>query len=142
MKILLLATLLTVTLLSCEKEPELGGLNITVSYYFENTIDFKSNMWARAFLFKQPKAICPDFSSAKDGLAYFDGERCIRSNMCTTSTKGEISIKGMDPGNYYLLLTSYGRNTFSDTIITIGDGEHLELLKIFGDNHEFEKEPW
>jgi len=57
---------------------------------------------------------------------------------------GTITITGINPGDYLLMLDSKGRWTFSYKYIHLGSGESLNLVKNFGYLHEYERggEPW
>ena len=53
-----------------------------------------------------------------------------------------IRISNITAGDYYLVVASEGRWTYSEKYIEVPSGGELDLVKNFGYLHEFEKESW
>lgn len=135
--------ILTVVLLAgCEKWKGPGNLEITVSYYYNDFIGYKPDVGAKAYLYSDINASCPDYVSSIIGNAYVGGEEIRNEYFGRADVEGKVLIENIEPGQYYLVLVSEGRFTYSEKYPEIDPGETTRLVKNFYYKHEFEKEPW
>jgi hypothetical protein len=144
-------SLLTLILMlsSCSRWPDTGNLRITVTYP-EAVLEGGTISWipvpadgASAKLFEK-NATCLGFKNARMGIGHIGDDIVIYKFKQVSDEKGEIVFNGLPVGEYFLTLTAWDLSKYSEKRIEIIDGETLELVKNFTEDHQFyEKlEPW
>ena len=136
-----------------KKMEEPANLNVKVSYYYNAFIGYKPDVGATAFLYeekfaKQAYTDSISWVAASIGaLIDKNGEYIIGDNGLSSGyykyrgeadVTGTVTIAGVSPGGYLLILVSKGRYTFSSKHIDIQSGTDMVLIKNFGYYHEFD----
>jgi hypothetical protein len=148
----LLFFLFSIALMSCKKEDdEPGSVSIKVSYYYNAYQGYKPDVGAKAYLHDVEYISKVHLDSlhpiaAKVGLLIDkNGDFLLSSNNGVTynysgeaDVSGQIDIPNVGPGDYYLVVASEGRYTFSTKRITVGSGTPLTLVKNFYYLHDFD----
>lgn len=145
----LLFLFLFVSLLSgCNIIQKPGNVEITVSYFYNNYQGYKPDVGSKAFLIKNSVAqrICKDSLTlpyASQGIFFDKYGKYIKNEEIQNAEAdvlGKIKFNDLSSGNYYLFVSSKGRDIFTIKEIEIESGKTLSLVKNFEATHDMDRE--
>ncbi|WP_319589663.1 carboxypeptidase-like regulatory domain-containing protein [uncultured Draconibacterium sp.] len=148
----LIYLIIAIFIFSCsddEASKEPGSIEVTISYYYNNFIGYRYDVGAKVFVYdsdlsNQIHRDSMNVVFARLGILVDKDGEIIGGDFETPSlyeaeanADGVAFISDVKPGDYFIMVASEGRWTYSVKEIEVLPGENLILTKNFGYLNEF-----